>query len=95
MGFTIEYFADIYATKFGVSKDRMLEKMWGDWYFDPSCKRWRRENRAGRLERAVCQFVLSPIQQLCLEASRVQQYCPGQTTARLDKMIKAAQIPVP
>jgi len=41
-GFTLTKFAEMYATKFGVSKDRMVQKLWGDNYYDPKGKKWKK-----------------------------------------------------
>lgn len=30
----------MYASKFGVPKEKMMQKLWGDNYFDPSTKKW-------------------------------------------------------
>merc|ERR1712169_104331 len=37
-GFTLGRFADMYAAKFGVAKDKLMKKLWGENYFDPSSK---------------------------------------------------------
>ena len=34
--FTLNTFAKIYASKFGVSRDKMMEKLWGNNFFDPA-----------------------------------------------------------
>merc|ERR1712127_193427 len=34
--FTLKGFARTYGAKFGVSEEKMMTKLWGDWYFDPS-----------------------------------------------------------
>merc|ERR1712137_1249216 len=43
-GFTLGRFADMYAAKFGVAKDKLMGKLWGDNYFDPSSKKWVKRN---------------------------------------------------
>ena len=32
--FTVTYFAKTYSKKFGVDREKMMEKLWGDNYFD-------------------------------------------------------------
>src|SRR5262249_25902289 len=39
-GFTIERFAMMYMKKFGIKKDQMMKKLWGDSFFNPSTKKW-------------------------------------------------------
>jgi elongation factor 2 len=42
----------------------MMEKLWGDWYFDAERKVWTTANKNNKLERAFCQFIASPITNL-------------------------------
>ncbi|EXJ64027.1 elongation factor 2 [Cladophialophora yegresii CBS 114405] len=61
--FTIRQFAVRYAKKFGVDKNKMMERLWGDSYFNPKTKKWTKvgEHEGQRLERAFNQFILDPI----------------------------------
>ncbi|CCC71533.1 hypothetical protein NCAS_0H02230 [Naumovozyma castellii] len=62
--FTIRQFAQRYAKKFGVDKVKMMERLWGDSYFNPKTKKWtNKETDADgkQLERAFNMFVLDPI----------------------------------
>jgi len=66
-GFTIGRFAKMYASKFGVSKAKMMTRLWGDNFFDPATKKWStsmhsKDNK--KLERAFCTFILKPIDQM-------------------------------
>jgi elongation factor 2 len=66
-GFTLGRFASMYATKFGVEKEKLMEKFWGDNYFDAEGKKWIKSNVSDTgksLKRAFNQFVLEPIYQL-------------------------------
>jgi elongation factor 2 len=63
-GFTLRQFASRYAKKFGVDKDKMMAKLWGDNFFNPATKKWSTKptDADGKpLERAFNQFVLDPI----------------------------------
>lgn len=63
-GFTLGKFAGMYAKKFGVAKEKLMEKLWGENYFDGKTKKWRKRpvSAAGKpLKRAFCQFVMDPI----------------------------------
>jgi elongation factor 2 len=42
--FTLRQFATRYAKKFGVSKDKLMPKLWGDNYFNPKTKKWSTKN---------------------------------------------------
>ena len=62
--FTIRQFATKYAKKFGVDKNKMMERLWGDSYFNPKTKKWTNKDTdaSGKpLERAFNMFVLDPI----------------------------------
>ncbi|KAF9143822.1 Elongation factor 2 [Mortierella sp. GBA39] len=62
--FTIRQFAVRYAKKFGVDRSKMMEKLWGENYFNPATKKWttKSNDAAGKpLERAFNMFVLDPI----------------------------------
>ncbi|SCV06076.1 LANO_0H21572g1_1 [Lachancea nothofagi CBS 11611] len=62
--FTIRQFANRYSKKFGVDKIKMMERLWGDSYFNPKTKKWtnKETDTDGKpLERAFNMFVLDPI----------------------------------
>lgn len=62
--FTLNQFAIRYAKKFGVDKIKMMERLWGDNYFNPATKKWSTKattDEGVQLERAFCMFILDPI----------------------------------
>ncbi|KAB8235560.1 hypothetical protein ETB97_006889 [Aspergillus alliaceus] len=62
--FTVRQFAVKYAKKFGVDRKKMLERLWGDNYFNPKTKKWTKTSTDADgkpLERAFTQFILDPI----------------------------------
>merc|ERR1712061_185833 len=67
-GFNVERFAKIYAAKMGVDKDKMMKRLWGDSFFNAKKKTWTNvqqpEGCDKPLERAFCQFIMTPINQL-------------------------------
>ncbi|OCH96418.1 eukaryotic translation elongation factor 2 [Obba rivulosa] len=63
-GFTLRQFANRYSKKFGVDKEKMMDKLWGDNYFNPTTRKWTTkgvDNDGKPLERAFNMFVLDPI----------------------------------
>jgi elongation factor 2 len=63
-GFTLRQFAIRYSQKFGVDKQRMMEKLWGENFFNPQTKKWTTRSTdadGNTLERAFNMFVLDPI----------------------------------
>ncbi|KAK6458625.1 elongation factor [Scheffersomyces xylosifermentans] len=62
--FTVRQFATRYSKKFGVDRLKMMERLWGDSYFNPKTKRWTTKDKDAdgkTLERAFNMFVLDPI----------------------------------
>jgi len=43
-GFTLSVFADMYAKKFGMEKDKLMKRMWGDWFFNPKNNKWLKQS---------------------------------------------------
>jgi len=66
-GFTVQRFATMYASKFGISRAKMMGKLWGDNFFDANSKKWSSSQFDGagkKLERGFCSFILKPIETL-------------------------------
>ena len=60
--FTIRQFAQRYAKKFGVDRNKMMERLWGDSFFNPKTKKWvKSADTANGAERSFNQFILDPI----------------------------------
>lgn len=62
--FTVRQFATRYSKKFGVDRSKMMERLWGDSYFNPKTKKWTNKDKDAEgkpLERAFNMFVLDPI----------------------------------
>jgi elongation factor 2 len=66
--FTITKFARIYAQKFKADMDQMMEKLWGDNFFDAKAKKWKKHSAADEgeepLQRCFVQFIMNPIVRL-------------------------------
>jgi elongation factor 2 len=66
--FTLNKFARLYSKKFGISFEKMMEKFWGDNYFDAPAKKWKTDGETddGKpLRRCFAQFIMDPICKLC------------------------------
>lgn len=62
--FTVRQFANRYSKKFGVDRQKMMQRLWGDSFFNPKTKKWTNKDvdADGKpLERAFNMFVLDPI----------------------------------
>jgi len=78
----------MYATKFGVEKSKLMERLWGDNFFDPKAKKWKKKGVSDEgkpLPRAFCQFVLDPIY-------KVFQCIMNHENEKIAKMLKSLKI---
>jgi elongation factor 2 len=68
-GFTLKKFAVIYGVKFGIEPKDMMQRLWGDYFYDAGSKKFKKGNSHANiqkgLKRAFVQFILEPIQALC------------------------------
>lgn len=63
--FTLTTFAKLYAAKFGVEESKMMEKLWGDNFFDPATKKWTKKGTDSKTcQRGFVQFCYNPIKQI-------------------------------
>ncbi|KAJ5067332.1 eukaryotic translation elongation factor 2 [Anaeramoeba ignava] len=65
--FTLNKFAKMYASKFGVQPEKFIKRLWGDNFYDPQSKKWNHTGLTANkkpLKRAFCQFIIEPIQQI-------------------------------
>jgi elongation factor 2 len=66
--FTLTKFARIYSQKFKVDQDKMMEKLWGDNYFDAKAKKWKKHSQPDegdvQLQRCFVQFIMDPVVKL-------------------------------
>jgi len=77
-GFTLRKFARLYSSKFGVSEEKMMDKLWGENYYDTDTNKWTTSpmSESGKLlKRGFVKFVMEPILKLTktiLEANNEQ-----------------------
>jgi len=86
--FTLSRFARMYAAKFGVDKEKMAKRLWGDSYYDQDAKAWigKSTSASGKpLSRAFCKFILEPI-------GAIFQASMNGDMEKLEKMLKAVNI---
>eukprot|EP00828_Plagiopyla_frontata_P040441 TRINITY_DN548_c0_g1_i9.p1 TRINITY_DN548_c0_g1~~TRINITY_DN548_c0_g1_i9.p1 ORF type:complete len:838 (+),score=120.31 TRINITY_DN548_c0_g1_i9:135-2648(+) len=87
-GFTLTMFARIYAKKFNTDRNKMIEKLWGDNYYDSATKKWKKndtDENGKTLKRAFCAFIMEPLVRLAraiIEGNMDQ----------MDKMLKVVEV---
>uniref|UniRef100_A0A0A9DMW8 Similar to elongation factor 2 n=1 Tax=Arundo donax TaxID=35708 RepID=A0A0A9DMW8_ARUDO len=63
--FTLTSFAKMYASKFGVDESKMMERLWGENFFDFSTRKWTTKNTgACTCKRGFVRFCYKPIKQI-------------------------------
>ena len=81
-------FARIYSKKFGIAEDKMMNKLWGDNFFDAKTSKWRSEayDKKGKpLKRAFVQFIMDPINKLA-------KACMDNQDETIQKMLKTLNV---
>jgi elongation factor 2 len=67
-GFTLDRFAALYAKKFGMTREKIMKKLWGDSFYNPKTKKWSDtqfdDGGKTKLDRGFCSLVMMPIKQL-------------------------------
>jgi len=58
--FTLKQFSEIYADKFKIEAEKLMNRLWGENFYNPQTKKWAKKDGEGYV-RAFCMFVLDPI----------------------------------
>jgi len=61
--FSIKQIADMFSAKFGVPTAKLMDKLWGENFFNKKTKKWSKTKKDDN-ERAFCMYVLDPIYKL-------------------------------
>ena len=62
--FTLRQFAMMASKKFGVKKEKMMQRLWGDNFYNQQTKKWTKHSEDPEKERGFNMFVLTPIYQV-------------------------------
>jgi elongation factor 2 len=63
--FILTNFAKMYASKFNVDEKKMMERLWGENYYDPAIKKWTNKSTGSpTCQRGFVQFVYNRIKQI-------------------------------
>lgn len=61
--FTLKQFAETYADKFQMDAEKLMARFWGDNFYHPQQKKWRKSPEEG-YNRGFNQFIMDPIQKV-------------------------------
>ena len=88
--FTLTSFAKIYAKKFGTDEVKMMEKLWGDNFFDAKTKKWtKKQTDSPSCKRGFCQFVYDPIKTIieaCMADDKKKLFSMLEKLSIMDKV---------
>ncbi|KAK8500724.1 hypothetical protein V6N12_031384 [Hibiscus sabdariffa] len=63
--FTLTNFAKMYASRFKVDESKMMERLWGENFFDTATRKWTTKNTgSATCKRGFVQFCYEPIKQI-------------------------------
>lgn len=87
-GFTLKIFADRYEKQFGIPSEKLMPKLWGDWFFNKELKKWSKKavNKSGEtFTRAFVLFILRPI-------CSISKSCIEMNMAEVDEFLKKENV---
>lgn len=58
--FTLKQFSELYADKFKIEVVKLMNRLWGENFFNPKTKKWSKTKDADN-KRSFCMYVLDPI----------------------------------
>ncbi|KAJ6577639.1 P-loop containing nucleoside triphosphate hydrolase protein [Mycena capillaripes] len=93
-GFTLRQFAIRYSQKFGVDRDKMMKRLWGDNFFNPKTKKWTTKSTdadGAPLERSFNMFVLDPIYRIFEAVMSSEKEGIGSILEKLDIVLPQSE----
>jgi len=80
--FTLKQFAEIYAEKFKIDIEKLMGRLWGENFYNPSTRKWSKRPDEG-YKRAFTMFVLDPIYKIF---NAIMNYKKEETATLLEKL---------
>ena len=80
--FSLKQFAELYAEKFKIDVDKLMNRLWGENFYNPAAKKWSKRFDEG-YKRAFCMFVLDPIFKVF---DAIMNFKKDDTTKLLEKL---------
>ncbi|KFM81685.1 Elongation factor 2, partial [Stegodyphus mimosarum] len=80
--FTLKQFAELYSEKFKIDVDKLMNRLWGENFYNPGTKKWSKKADEG-YKRAFVMFVLDPIYKLF---DAIMNYKKEETARLLEKL---------
>nr|CAG4648483.1 EOG090X00RJ [Polyphemus pediculus] len=80
--FTLKQFAEMYADKFKIDVLKLMNRLWGENYFNPTTKKWSKSKAADN-KRSFCMYVLDPLYKVF---DAIMNYKKEETESLLTKL---------
>jgi len=80
--FTLKQFSEMYADKFKIDVNKLMVRLWGESFFNPTTKKWAKQ-KEGDNKRAFNMYVLDPIYKVF---DAIMNYKKEQTASLLVKL---------
>jgi elongation factor 2 len=80
--FTLKQFSELYAEKFKIDVEKLMNRLWGENYYNPATKKWAKRADEG-YKRAFVMFVLEPIYKVF---NAIMNYNKEETAKLLEKL---------
>jgi elongation factor 2 len=81
--FTLKQFAEMYAVKFGIDLEKLMNKLWGENFYNAKTKKWSKSKSDVDDKRAFNMFVLDPIYKVF---DAVMKFNKEETAKLLEKL---------
>jgi len=80
--FTLKQFSEMYSKKFNVPVDKLMNKLWGESFFNPKTKKWAKAKDADNV-RSFNMYILDPIYKVF---DAIMNFKKEQTAKLLEKL---------
>ncbi|XP_043480003.1 translation elongation factor 2 [Leptopilina heterotoma] len=80
--FTLKQFSEMYAEKFKIDVVKLMNRLWGESFFNPKTKKWMKQKEPDN-KRSFCMYVLDPIYKVF---DCIMNYKKEETKSLLDKL---------
>lgn len=90
-GFNLKKFARLYSSKFGINEDRMMRRLWGQNFFNPTTRQWSKQPEEGFI-RGFNHFVLDPLLRVLRAATDGDKERTNELLTKLGYNLSASDI---
>ena len=80
--FTLRSFAIKYASKFGMPVRKLMNKLWGDNFYNPKTNKFTKKNKTNELDRCFVQFIMQPISKMISNVIELKKNKKGKMVYR-------------